>query len=141
MQALADVAAADAVAAKGSLHANAGQVKLALRSIVTDAVKRSMQSSAEAPATAQQSVLRHTLAKHGDHGLACLAHATVQSPEGHQVSICSSASATNSHSDRGQSWPEVHSYTACTAAQWQADMVSASVWCRFVTYLLSTVYR
>ncbi len=66
MQALADVAAADAVAAKGGLHANAGQVKLALRSIVTDAVQRGMQSSAEAPATVQQSVLRHTLAKHGD---------------------------------------------------------------------------
>ena len=85
LQALADVAAADAVAAKGGLHANAGQVKLALRSIVTDAVKRGMQSSAEAPATAQQSVLRHTLAKHGNHELSCLAPARVQRPEGHHV--------------------------------------------------------
>ena len=102
MQALADVAAADAVAAKGGLHANAGQIKLALRSIVTDAVKRGMQSAADAPATAQQSVLRHTLAKHGDHELSCLAHARVQCPEGHHVSFCIAASAPNSHSDGGQ---------------------------------------
>lgn len=65
-QVLADVAAADAFAAKGASDIDARQMQATLRSLVADAVKNSTaQAASSPPATAQQAMLRYALARHG----------------------------------------------------------------------------
>jgi len=73
-QVLADVAAADAFAAKGASDIDARQMQATLRSLVADAVKSSTaQTDASPPANTQQAMLRYALARHGRsadmHGL------------------------------------------------------------------------
>ena len=65
-QVLADVAAADAFAAKGASDIDARQMQATLRSLVADAVKNSTaQTDSSPPANAQQAMLRYALARHG----------------------------------------------------------------------------
>ncbi len=65
-QVLADVAAADAFAAKGASDIDARQMQATLRSLVADAVKSSTaQTDSSPPANAQQAMLRYALARHG----------------------------------------------------------------------------
>ena len=73
LQVLADVAAADAFAAKGASDIDAHQMQAKLRALVADAVKNSTaQPSASPPAHAQQAVLRYALARHGRPELLCM---------------------------------------------------------------------
>ncbi|KAL0053822.1 hypothetical protein WJX82_011361 [Trebouxia sp. C0006] len=66
-QVLADVAAADAFAAKGASDIDARQMQATLRSLVADAVKNSTaQTDSSPPANAQQAMLRYALARHGE---------------------------------------------------------------------------
>lgn len=65
-QVLADVAAADAFAAKGASDIDARQMQATLRSLVADAVKNSTaQNDLSPPANTQQAMLRYALARHG----------------------------------------------------------------------------
>lgn len=67
LQVLADVAAADAFAAKGASDIDARQMQATLRSLVADAVKNSTgQAAISPPANAQQAMLRYALARHGN---------------------------------------------------------------------------
>jgi len=64
---LADVAAADAFAAKGASDIDARQMQATLRSLVADAVKNSTaQTASSPPAKTQQAMLRYALARHGE---------------------------------------------------------------------------
>lgn len=83
-QVLADVAAADAFAAKGASDIDAQQMQAKLRALVADAVKSSsaQPSSLSPPAQAQQAVLRYALARHGKP--ACL-HGHEHAPCSHQT--------------------------------------------------------
>lgn len=66
MQVLADVAAADAFAAKGASDIDARQMQATLRTLVEDAMRNStVQSATSPPASAQQAMLRYALARHG----------------------------------------------------------------------------
>ena len=67
MQVLADVAAADAFAAKGASDIDARQMQATLRSLVEDAMRNSsVQAATSPPANAQQAMLRYALARHGE---------------------------------------------------------------------------
>ena len=67
MQVLADVAAADAFAAKGASDIDARHMQATLRSLVEDAVRSStVQSATSPPASTQQAMLRYALARHGE---------------------------------------------------------------------------
>lgn len=73
LQVLADVAAADAFAAKGASDIDARQMQATLRSLVEDAVKNSAaQSGTSPPASAQQAMLRYALARHGAATKCCM---------------------------------------------------------------------
>lgn len=83
-QVLADVAAADAFAAKGASDIDARQMQATLRSLVADAVKNSTaQSSTSPPANAQQAMLRYALARHGQHIICNMNFAISNSYDGH----------------------------------------------------------
>lgn len=72
VQVLADVAAADAFAAKGASDIDARQMQATLRSLVEDAMKNStVQSATSPPANTQQAMLRYALARHGDLLIHC----------------------------------------------------------------------
>ena len=72
LQVLADVAAADAFAAKGASDIDARQMQATLRSLVEDAVRNStVQSATSPPASTQQAMLRYALARHGEPPKCC----------------------------------------------------------------------
>ena len=72
LQVLADVAAADAFAAKGASDIDAQQIQTKLQSLIADAINNSTTHSASSPsASAQQAMLRYTLARHGEQSLSC----------------------------------------------------------------------